>query len=183
MLRIAVLTIALAAIGLAPEVVCAQNAYRGGGMNRLQYPYLNKPAVTPWLELFRLAPMELNYYNLIKPQLDQLDVNRRTGADLQQLNRGLDRLDQKQDLHGGNDRGIRTGHSGSHGNHSHFYSGVAPAGGATMGAVGGRGMSRRSSTQSRAPSYGQQLSGQFGANYSARGAAANATGGAIGAGS
>jgi hypothetical protein len=172
--------IALTALVLAPHVLLAQNAYRGGGMNRLQYPYQNKPAVTPWLELFRLAPMELNYYNLIKPQLDQLDVNRSTGAQLRQLNRDVG---QMQDLTGGNDLGVKTGHRSSHGNHSHFYSGISPAGGATTGAIGGRGMPRRSSIQGRAPSYGQQLSGQFGANYSARGAAAAATGGAVGTGS
>ncbi|MGD9648170.1 MAG: hypothetical protein AB7U73_20840 [Pirellulales bacterium] len=179
MRQLAVTTIALAAMMLAPQVLQAQSTYRGGGMNRLQYPYQNKPAVTPWLELFRLAPMELNYYNLIKPQLDQLDVNRSVGSELRQLNRNIDNI---QDLHGGNERNVKTGHSSSHGNHSHFYSGIAPASGATTGAVGGRGMSRRATMQGR-PSFGQQLSAQFGANYSARGAAANATGGAAGSGS
>jgi hypothetical protein len=149
-------------------------------MNRLQYPYANKPAVTPWLELFRLAPMELNYYNLIKPQLDQLDTNRSTGAAIRQLDRNVDSM---QNLTGGNELGVKTGHRSIHGNHSHFYSGINPAGGAATGAAGGRGMPRRSTMKGRAPGYGQALSGQFGASYSARGAANAASGGAAGAGS
>ena len=171
----------VAAVALVPYLAHAQgNAYRGGGMNRLQYPYANKPAVTPWLELFRLAPMELNYYNLIKPQLDQLDTNRSTGAAIRQLDRDVDSM---QGLTGGNERGVKTGHASIHGNHSHFYSGINPAGGTSSGATGGRGMPRRSTMQGRAPGYGQTLSGQFGANYSARGAASAASGGAAGAGS
>jgi hypothetical protein len=178
------LTIAMAlvaAVAVSPHVAHAQgNGYRGGGMNRLQYPYANKPAVTPWLELFRFAPMELNYYNLIKPQLDQLDTNRNTTAAIRQLDRDVDSM---QGLTGGNQRGVRTGHASLHGNHSHFYSGISPAGGASTGATGGRGMPRRSTMQGRAPGYGQALSGQFGANYSVRGAANAASGGAAGAGS
>src|SRR5690349_7604497 len=63
--------------------------FAGVGAAQAQYPN-SRPTVTPWLNLYRGGnPVALNYYNLVRPELDFLasiqQLSQQVGANKQAL--------------------------------------------------------------------------------------------------
>jgi hypothetical protein len=62
-----------------------QSHMRGKPFNAVQ----SEPAISPYMNLYRSDPSGqnqlLNYYTLVRPQMDQIDANKKQAADMQKL--------------------------------------------------------------------------------------------------
>ncbi len=114
---IAIFTVAA---GLQASTVLAQNA----GPSNLQYS--PRPTVSPYLNLFNDPRGVGVYQNMVRPFLQQNDLNAQQNAINNQLQAELNQVRSSTGLGGtGAARGIRpTGHAATYMELSHYYTGA-----------------------------------------------------------
>jgi len=124
-------TIALMSLGFASSLVQAQSAK--GGRLRPGQPSgrdnLSRPAVPPILNLNRAGatPAE-NYFNLVRPQVEQRQATLQQGGQINQLRREVQKAPGIRSS--ATARMSPTGHHAGFMNTSHFHAGAAGGGSA-----------------------------------------------------
>jgi hypothetical protein len=109
------------------ESAFAQSIRRPGKMSRYSTG-MGEPFVSPYLRLVQPGgDPGFNYFNLVQPQLQQMENTRLNATRIQGLNRDLQQT--KQTTAYGPQLGIRaTGGSASYRNYSHFYPSMSSGG-------------------------------------------------------
>lgn len=105
----------------------AQSVRRSGKIRR--YQTLGEPFVSPYLRLVQPGSQPgFNYFNLVEPQLQQMENTRLNASRIQGLNRDLQQQ-AKETPYGRQLRIRATGGAASYKNYSHFYPAMGGGGG------------------------------------------------------
>jgi hypothetical protein len=135
--RFAVLLVALLGV-FSADTAMAQVQLRQYGYD----PFLDRPALSPYYNLMRReGGTSVNYYSLVRPQIDAAERARSQQKQIQQLQQQVSRPASQAGT------GVTTGHPSYFMNLSHFYPSLGA--GSSPGRSAGR--------QSQSPFVGTQL--------------------------
>lgn len=125
-LTMAALLLALACLAAESRAQGVSGVNRGSkGPSRPEYARMRgRPTVSPYLNLLRGGSAPLNYYNLVRPQVEQYRGFQTQGYEIGQLNREVAEQGKTLNKALRQEAPVRvTGHPSTFFDYSHYYSG------------------------------------------------------------